>query len=170
WFYQYGAHMLFPDEWEKFVAPIPMAERNDMIQAYHQRLTSTDPKVRNEAAKAWSSWEGATVRLRFDPEFYGFFTEDGHADALARIECHYFTNNLFFKTDNWLLEHSEALQDIPGVIVHGRYDVICPVDNAWQLHKAWPRARLEIIPDAGHAASEPGMLDALIRATDQFRS
>lgn len=169
WFYQFGAHHIFPDEWEKFLAPIPIEALDNLMQAYHQRLTSTDPVVRKQAAKAWSSWEASTAKLVFDPSFLEEFSEDHHADALARIECHYFMNRLFFETDNWLLEHASALQQVPGCIVHGRYDVICPVDNAWQLHKAWPKATLHIIADAGHAGSEPGILDALIQATDRFK-
>lgn len=169
WFYQYGAHHLFPDFFESFLTPIPPAERTDLIKAYYKRLTSPDPQIRKEAAKAWSEWEGCALKLRFDPSLFRTFTEDFHADALARIECHYFLHQGFFKTDNWLIEHAHALRDIPGVIVHGRYDIVCPLSNAWDLHKAWPKAKLEIIPDAGHAASEPGIADALIRATDHFR-
>lgn len=169
WFYQFGAHHLFPDAWEKFITQIPLTERDNLIEAYHQRLTSEDPTVRKQAAKTWSAWEGAAARLLPDPTLFEEFTEDHHADALARIECHYFMNHLFFETDNYLLEHAKALQGIPGAIIHGRYDIICPLDNAWQLHQAWPKASLHIIPDAGHAGSEPGILDALVQATDQFR-
>lgn len=170
WFYQFGAHFLFPDIWEHYLAPIPPSERGDMIRAYYKRLTSSDSNIRKEAAKAWSGWEGATLRLRFDPSLFGSFTEDSHADAVARIECHYFVHHAFFKTDNWLLEHVKTIRQIPGIIIHGRYDVICPLENAWFLHKAWPESKLEIIPDAGHSASELGITDALIRATDQFRN
>lgn len=169
WFYQYGAHHLFPDRFEAFLAPIPPAERGNLIQAYYKRLTSPDAKVRQEAAQAWTVWEGSALKLRFDSALFQTFTEGFHADALARIECHYFIHKANFKTDNWLIEHAQALHKIPGVIVHGRYDIICPLSNAWDLHKAWPQANLEIIPDAGHAASEPGITDALIRATDRFK-
>ena len=137
-----------------------------MIEAYHKRLTSNDSSIRKEAAARWAGWEGAALKLIFDPSLYHQFVQSDHADALARIECHYFLNSSFFKTDNWLLENSAALQKIPGTIVQGRYDIICPFESAWELHKAWPLARFEVIKDAGHSGSEPGIVDALIRATD----
>jgi len=169
WFYQFGAHHLFPDAFDGYLAPIPIKERGDLLNAYYRRLCSSDRYVRQEAAKAWSTWEGALLRLVPDPQLLNWFTEDSHADAVARIECHYFVNNCFFPTDNWILEHVGAIRHIPGVIIHGRYDVVCPLENAWELHKAWPEAELEIIPAAGHAAGEPGITDALIRATNRFR-
>ncbi len=170
WFYQFGAHHLFPDEWEKFVAPIPLSERGDLLHAYYRRLLSDDELTRRTAASAWSSWEAATLKLIFDPALFRHFTEDKHADALARVECHYFVHNCFFKTDNWLIEHVNAIRTIPGVIVQGRYDIVCPMESAWELHKAWPEAEFKLIKDAGHAASEPGIADALIEATDRFGS
>ena len=170
WFNQCGASRLFPDAWEKYLAPIPKAERDDLILAYHRQLTSSDPKVRKAAALAWSGWEAATLGLKVNHAVVQAFTESSHAEAIARIECHYFINKGFFKTDNWLIEHIKPLRKIPAIIVHGRYDVICPLENAWELHQAWPESKLEIIPDAGHAASEPGNIDALVRATDEFRS
>ena len=170
WFYQAGAHHVFRDEWEKYLNPIPVAERGDIVKAYHRRLTSSDPAERKRAAYAWSAWEGANLKLLFDPEFFKQFTGDFHADALARIECHYFMNGCFFKTGNWLIENVESVRKIPAVIIHGRYDMICPFETAWELHKAWPEAEFEVIRDAGHAASEPGITDALIRATDRFGS
>jgi proline iminopeptidase len=169
WFYQHGAHHLFPDEWERYLKPIPAAERHDMVSAYHRRLTSENPEVRLEAAKAWSRWEAATIRLLPDLASIDTFTADHHAEAIARIECHYFMNHAFFPTDNYLLENVHKIRHIPGVIVHGRYDVVCAIENAWELHKAWPESKLEIVPDAGHAAAEPGIVDALVRATDHFR-
>lgn len=168
WFYQFGAHHLFPDEWEKYLSPIPFAEQSNLLQAYYKRLTSSDPTVRNRAASAWSGWEGATLKLIFDPDLFSQFVEGSHADALARVECHYFINNCFFKTDNWLIEQVGAIRKIPGFIVHGRYDIICPMESAWELHKAWPEAQLTIIKDAGHAASEPGICNALIEITDSL--
>lgn len=168
WFYQFGANLLFPDAWELYLDPIAEAERADLIQAYYRRLTAPDPDVRRQAAQAWSTWEGTALRLLPDPTLLHTFTEEYHADAIARIECHYFVHRAFFPTDNWLLEHVHRIRHIPGVIVHGRYDIICPLANAWELHKAWPEAKLEIIRDAGHSASEPGITDALIRATDHF--
>lgn len=168
WFYQAGAHHIYTDEWEKYLDPIAPEERGDMIRAYYRRLTSADSAIRQKAARAWSSWEGVNLKLLFDPVFFEKFTEDSHADALARIECHYFLNRCFFKTDNWIIEQVKALKKIPGFIVQGRYDLVCPFESAWELHKAWPEAEFEIIRDAGHMASEPGILDALIRATDRF--
>jgi len=168
WFYQFGAHHIFTDEWEKFIDPIPPSEREDLVSAYYKQLTSKDPAIRKRAASAWTAWEGATLKLIFDPALYQQFTQDDHADALARIECHYFVNRGFFKTDNWLIEHAPALSQIPGFIIQGRYDIVCPFESAWELHKAWPKAEFEVVKDAGHAASEPGITDALIRATDYF--
>lgn len=169
WFYQFGAHHIFPDMWEKYLAEIPVAERGDLVSAYYKRLTSDDAKVRLSAAKAWSGWEGSTLRLLPDPEMIAKFTADEMAVAIARIECHYFMNGAFFKSDNWLIENIDKIRKIPAVIIHGRYDVVCPIENAWELHKAWPEAKLEIVPDAGHAAGEAGIVDALVRATDSFR-
>lgn len=168
WFYQFGAHHIFADEWEKYLEPIPPAERGDLLTAYYQRLTSEDEAMRRRAASAWTAWEGVNLKLRFDSQLFLQFTEDRHAEALARIECHYFYNRCFFKTDNWLIEHVDPLRKIPAIIIHGRYDLICPFETAWELHKVWPEAELEVIPDAGHAASEPGITDALIRATDRM--
>jgi proline iminopeptidase len=169
WFYQFGAHHLFPDAFEHYVAPIPPQERGDLLSAFYKRLCSPDPAIRKGAAKAWSTWEGALLRVLPDPKIFAEYVEDFHADAVARIECHYFTNRCFFKSDNWLVENVDAIRQIPTVIIHGRYDVVCPLDNAWELHKAFPEAELEIIPVAGHSASEPGIADALIRATNRFR-
>lgn len=169
WFYQFGAHHLFPDEWEKYLDPIPENERGDLMQAYYKRLTSSNEAERRRAASAWSAWEGTTLKLIFDPNLFLQFTETSHADAIARIECHYFINNCFFKTDNWLIEQVDKIRKIPAFIVQGRYDIVCPMESAWELHKAWPQAEFEVIADAGHAASEPGICDALIRATDQFK-
>ncbi len=168
WFYQFGASLLFPDGWEHYLAFIPEEERGDLLQAYYRRLTSPDHAIRKKAAHAWSTWEGSALRLLPDPTLLRTFTEEHHADAIARIECHYFVHKAFFSTDNWLLEHVHRIRHLPAVIVHGRYDIICPLANAWDLHKAWPEAKLEIIRDAGHSASEPGITDALIRASDHF--
>lgn len=170
WFYQHGAHHIYPDEWERYLSVIPENEREDLVGAYYRRLTSTDEKTRLTAAKAWSRWEGATLRLVPDQEMIDKFTADHMAVAIARIECHYFMNNAFFRTNNWLIENIAKIRHIPSVIVHGRYDVVCPIENAWELHQAWPESRLAIIPDAGHAANEPGIVDALVRATDEFAS
>lgn len=168
WYYQDGADQIYPDEWEKYIALIPLAEREDFVKAYYKRLISSDKEVRRTAAQAWSGWEGSTSKLVFDPALFADFTADQSADSIARIECHYFVHNTFFKTDNWILENIQAIRNIPCILVQGRYDIPCPIKSAWELHRAWPEAELLIIPDAGHAPTEPGILDALIRATDLF--
>jgi len=170
WFYQRpdGAGALFPDLWEKYVATIPEAERSDMVRAYYRRLTSDDPQTMRQAAKTWSIWEGATSFLRLNPDYVAKFQEDDYAAAFARIECHYFINNGFFETHNQLIEQVNRIRRIPAVIVQGRYDVVCPVKSAWDLHCAWPEADLRIVPDAGHSAFEPGNIHELISATDRF--
>lgn len=169
WFYQEGASAIFPDLWEEYLAPIPEAERGDLLRAYHRRLTSEDEAVRLAAARAWSIWEGSTVRLIPDPKVIADFGEPQKALALARIECHYFVHDAFFESENWLVEQVDAVRRIPGVIVQGRYDVVCPAMSAWDLRRAWPEAELRIVPDAGHHALEPGIADALVTATDRFR-
>lgn len=168
WFYQYGTSMLFPEAWEKYLAPIPEPERGSLIKAYYARLTAADPSIRIEAARAWSTWEGSTVRLLPDQSFVDGFASEEFALAFSRIECHYFINKAFFPTDNYLIENIGKIRHIPAVIVHGRYDVVCPADSAWQLHKAWPEAELFLVPDAGHSAHEPGIQQALVMATDRF--
>ncbi len=169
WFYHSGASFLFPDEWDKFIHLIPDSERGDLIQAYYRRLTSSDSKIRSAAAHTWSGYEAATLGLKFDAKVFQACMEDDRAEAIARIECHYFINRCFLKTDNWLLDHLASIRKIPVILVQGRYDVICPLETAWRLHQAWPESRLEIIADAGHSASEPGITDALVCATDEFR-
>lgn len=171
WFYEegHGASAIFADRWDEYVRIIPEAERAVIIKAYHRRLTSEIESVRMEAARAWSKWEASALKLIQDQKLIDDFTEPDKAIALARIECHYFVNNCFFDTNNYLLEHVDRIRQIPGVIVQGRYDIICPFMSAWDLHKAWPESILEIIPDAGHSVFEPGITDALIRATDSFR-
>lgn len=168
WFYQEGASAIFPDVWEEYLKVIPVAERADMVSAYHRRLTSDDRSIRVEAARAWSIWEGSTSKLFFDPESIEKFADPEFALAFARIECHYFMNNSFFPTANYLIENVGKIRQIPGVIVQGRYDVVCPITSAWDLHRAWPEAELRIIQDAGHSITEPGIIDALVAATDQF--
>ncbi|MDB6089509.1 MAG: proline iminopeptidase [Gammaproteobacteria bacterium] len=170
WFYQNpgGCAALYPDLWERYVEPIPEAERADMIRAYYARLTSDDPKVMQQAARAWSIWEGATSFLRMNPDYVAKFGEDTYAAAFARIECHYFANGGFFRTDNQLIQEVGRIRQIPAVIVQGRYDVVCPMKSAWDLHRAWPEADLRIVADAGHSAFEPGNLHELVKATDRF--
>lgn len=168
WFYQEGCDRLFPDAWEEYLAPIPAAERKDLVAAYYKRLTSSDKKVQAEAARAWSVWEGMTSKLIPDTKFIDHYGSDEFALAFARIECHYFTNKGFFKTDNWLIENVDKIRKIPSVIVQGRYDVVCPMDSAWALHRAWPEAELVIVPDAGHSAFEPNICKGLVAAADKF--
>jgi proline iminopeptidase len=169
WFYQEGASAIFPEVWEQYERVIPESERGDMISAYYRRLTSEDEAVRLEAARAWSIWEGSTSKLFPDPGMIDHFGEPEFALAFARIECHYFMNNAFFETDNYLIENIGKIRHIPSVIVQGRYDVVCPMMSAWELHSAWPEAEFHVIPDAGHSVSEPGIASALIEATDRFR-
>jgi proline iminopeptidase len=170
WFYQEGASAIFPDRFEEYLAPIPAAERGDLVRAYYRRLTSEDEGVRLAAARAWSVWEGSTVRLVPDPKVIADFEDPHKALALARIECHYFVHNSFFQTGDWLIEHVGAIRRIPGVIVQGRYDVVCPAMSAWDLSRAWPEADLRIVPDAGHHAMEPGIVDGLVTATNRYRA
>lgn len=168
WFYQEGASWLFPDAWEAFLRPIPEVERGDLMSAYHRRLTSSDPQVRLTAARAWSIWEGSTSKLYVDPAAVGKFGEDKFAEAFARIEAHYFVNGGFLRSETQLLDDASKIAHLPGVIVQGRYDVCCPVASAWALHQHWPKSQLIIVPDAGHSIKEPGILSALIQATDDF--
>lgn len=167
WFYQDGASMMFPDAWARFCAPIPMDERGDMIGAYHKRLTHPDRRVQAEAAAAWSQWEGDTISIRGPEARPSKFNEIDFAIAFARIECHFFANLGFFPEPHWILENAAKLADVPGWIVQGRFDVVTPMEAAWKLKAAWPGARFEVVWDAGHASTEPGIIDALVRATDQ---
>lgn len=167
WFYQEGASNVFPDYWEDYLRPIPEPERGDMVSAYYQRLTGDDEVARMAAAKAWSLWEGRTATLRPSPSVVEHFNASHTALSLARIECHYFVHNSFLAPDQ-ILRDTPRLADIPGVIVHGRYDMVCPINQAFALHTAWPQAELKVIADAGHSASEPGIVDALVGATDAF--
>ena len=164
WFYQEGANRLFPDYWEDYVKMIAVGERKDMVSAYYRLLTGDNEIARMAAAKAWSTWEGRCSTLKPKTEVVNHFSDPRTALSLARIECHYFMNNSFLEADQ-LIRDARRLKDIPGVIVHGRYDVVCPVENAWRLHQAWPQAELKLIADAGHSATEPGIVDALVSAT-----
>jgi len=167
WFYQDGAGRLFPEHWEEYLEIIPEAERDDMVRAYYARLTSDDEVHRMQAAKAWSLWEARASTLLPRDAVIEHFGAPYTALSLARIEAHYFINQCFLEPDQ-ILNRAERLRDIPGVIIHGRYDCVCPVEQAFALHRAWPQAELKIVPDAGHAASEPGIVEALVGATDSF--
>ena len=169
WFYQEGCSRLFPDAWEHYLAPIPEVERGDLISAYYRRLTSPDEATRLAAARAWSVWEAATSLLLQDSDFIHGHEDPHFALSFARIENHYFVHGGFFDVEDQLLRDAHRLHGIPGVIVHGRYDVVCPLQNAWDLHKAWPQAKLIINPSSGHSAFEPENAAALVEATDGFR-
>ena len=169
WFYQSGASRLFPDAYDRYIAPIPESERGDLLTAFHRRLTGDDKQARINAARAWARWEGETLSIKGPLTTPPRFNEDDFVDAFARIECHYFVNRGFFEKDDWLeKEVARTLGKTPGVIVHGRYDVVTPLSTAWALSKAWPIAELNIVPDAGHSSMEPGIVDRLITATDMF--
>ncbi|HCW77246.1 MAG TPA: prolyl aminopeptidase [Candidatus Marinimicrobia bacterium] len=168
WFYQSGASNIFPDRWESYLSPIPVAERGELLQAYYRRLTDSNIEIRMEAARAWSQWEAATSKLIVDAEAISRFGEAELAEKFARIECHYFINKGFFESESQLLDNIGKIRHIPGVIVQGRYDVVCPVTTAWDLHQAWPEADFFITPDAGHSMSEPGNLSRLVEYTEKF--
>lgn len=169
WFYQYGASEIYPDFWERYREEIPEDERGDMMEAYYKRLTSDDEETRISAARAWSVWEGSTSKLFPSEDLMNHWEDPSEALALARIECHYFMNNSFFDSENYLIENVDKIRHIPTIIVQGRYDVVCPSVSAWELHTAFPESELHIIKDAGHSISETGIAKALINATDRFR-
>lgn len=168
WFYQHGASEIYPDVWESYYNHIPAEERANFVAAYYKLLTHENANVRLAAAKVWSKWEAATSKLYVDVKAIDDFDDPTYALQFARIECHYFINNSFFKTNNWILENIAKVKHIPCDIIQGRYDVVCPARSAWDLHRAWPEARLQIIQDAGHAAAEPGIKAALVAAADRI--
>lgn len=168
WFYQEGASYIYPDAWQEYLKPIPLEERHDLLSAFYRRLTSKDKNIRLEAARAWSVWEASTSKLIPSEISKQRFGEAEFAEAFARIECHYFVNKGFLTTETQLLDNVDRIRHLPGVIVQGRYDVVCPMITAWELHQVWQEAELIVIPDAGHSISEPGILDALIAASDRF--
>ena len=167
WFYQWGVSEMFPDVWEEFIAPIPPAERGNLVAAYRRQLTSDNRETWLIAARAWSRWEGRTITLLPQPETVDQFGEDRFAEAFARIENHYFYHGCWLQPDQ-LIRDAHRLHGIPGAIIHGRYDMPCPLRSAWRLHQAWPEASFEIVEGAGHAGFEPGIRDRLIQATDRF--
>jgi len=170
WFYQDGASHIYPDAWENYLKPIPPEERGDLVRAFYRRLISEDEQVRLEAARAWSIWEAATSKLYQDQKAMQDFEDPQRALAFARIECHYFVNSAFMPSDTYLLEKAKTIQHIPTRIVQGRYDIVCPIQTAWELSKAMPQADLRIIQDAGHSMTEPGTMRELLRATEDFKT
>jgi proline iminopeptidase len=170
WFYQHGASALFPDLWQQYIAPIPLAERSDLIPAFYKRLTGSNRNEMLKAARAWSLWEASTSFMRTNDDMIGKWSADEFAVAIARIECHYFMNRGFLEHEDQLLHNVDSIRHIPSVIVQGRYDVICPMQTAWELHRAWPEADFRVVPDAGHSAFEPGNTHELVSATDRFRA
>lgn len=170
WFYQGGADAFYPDAWDEYLAAIPPAEHGDLMSAYYRRLTSEDARTRLEAAVAWTTWESRTSFLVPDPAHVAATRIDEFALAFARIESHYFVHGGFFDVDGQLLRDVDRIRAVPAVIVQGRYDVVCPMRSAWDLHRAWPESELIVVDDAGHSAFEPGIASALLNATDRFAS
>jgi proline iminopeptidase len=168
WFYQEGASFIYPDAWEKYLEPIPKNKRHDLMSAYYEILTGNDKKARYQAAKAWSIWEASTSKLIQNEKSLHHFEDADVADIFARIECHYFVNKGFFKYDGWILDQIDIIRNIPSVIVQGRYDVVCPMITAWELHKKWPEADFHVIPDSGHSMLEAGIRNKLIDYTNKF--
>eukprot|EP00126_Sphaerothecum_destruens_P013201 Sdes_comp22595_c0_seq1m21019 len=170
WFYQKGASMMFPDLWEGFLEPIPEVERGNLMHAYYRRLTGTDPDVRQKCAGAWSKWETSTAKLIHDLDFIAKADDLYWAEAFSRIECHYFVHGGFFPTCNYLLENVHKIRNLPGIIIQGRYDVVCPTKSAWELHRAWPNSKLTIVGNAGHSATEKSIQQKLIEACEFFKT
>jgi proline iminopeptidase len=162
WFYQEGASFIFPDEWESFLAPIPVKERDNLVKSYYAQLTSEDTALRQKAARAWATWEGRTCKLLQNEQSLHQYDNTKVAEAFSRIECHYFINKGFFESDGWLLKQIDKIRHIPAYIVQGRYDVVCPMRTAWDLHNVWPEAKFDIIPDSGHSMLEPGIRSKLM--------
>ena len=168
WFYQEGASYIYPDAWEKYLKPIPNEERHDMMKAYYKILTGDDQEARFEAAKAWAIWEASTSKLIQNKKSLHHFDNEKVAEAFARIECHYFTNRGFFDSDTWILDNVSKIKHIPNIIIQGRYDVVCPMKSAWDLHQKWEKSNLIIVPDSGHSMLEKGIQEKLIDYTEQF--
>jgi len=168
WFYQEGCSYIYPDAWENYLSVISKHKRENLVKAYYEELTSNNSKSRIKAAKAWSKWEARTSKLIQDKDSLHHFNDEKVAEAFARIECHYFINRGFFETDNWILDNIYKIEKIPNIIIQGRYDVVCPIRSAWDLHKKWQQSNLIIVPDAGHSMLEKGIQGKLIEYTDKF--
>jgi proline iminopeptidase len=170
WFYQSGASRLFPEAFEQYREFIPADEQHDLVSAYYKRLTSEDETIRLEAAKRWSIWEGSTSQLVPEGDFVDGFGDATFALAFARIECHYFTNHIFLDSDSWILDHTDRLADIPTTLIHGRYDVVCPIENAWDLKKKMPHLDLQVMDTSGHSTFEPQIEQALLAAMEKLKT
>ena len=168
WFYQEGCSYIYPDAWEEYLAVIPQNKRNNLVEAYYEKLTSSNVKSRIEAAKAWSKWEASTSKLIQNKKSLHHFDNEKVAEAFARIECHYFINRGFFDSDTWILDNVSKIQHIPNIIIQGRYDVVCPMKSAWDLHQKWEKSNLIIVPDSGHSMLEKGIQEKLISYTERF--
>ena len=168
WFYQEGCSYIYPDDWENYIEPIPKKQRNNLINAFYKQLTSKNKKIRINAAKAWSTWEARTSKLKQTKKSLHQFDDEKIAEAFARIECHYFINEGFFPYDGWILDNIESIKNLPNIIIQGRYDVVCPMRSAWDLHKKWKKSKLLIIDDAGHSMLEKGIQKKLIEYTEEF--
>ncbi len=168
WFYQEGCSYIYPDEWENYIAPIPNKQRNNLVGAFYKQLTSKNKKIRINAAKAWSTWEARTSKLQQTKKSLHQFNDEKIAEAFARIECHYFINKGFFPYDGWILDNIESIKNLPNIIIQGRYDVVCPMRSAWDLHKKWKKSKLLIVDDAGHSMLEKGIQKKLIEYTEKF--
>lgn len=169
WLYQEGASRVFPEAFERYLRIIPPAERGDLMAAYHKRLVSEDPVERMRAAQAWSLWEASVCKLIPDEAFLREMSADRQALSLARLENHYCRQGLFLPSPNHVLENAARLAGLRTLIIQGRYDMACPAESAWDLHRALPQSELRIVPDAGHSATEPSLMRELVRATDDFR-
>jgi len=168
WFYQNGCSYIYPDAWKHYLSPIPEEERDNLVASYYKRLTSKNDVIRIEASKAWSIWEASTSKLYQSKDYLHHFSDPKVSEAFARIECHYFINKGFFETDGWILENVDKINHIPTAIIQGRYDIVCPMMSAWDLHIALPNAEFHIINDAGHSMTEPGIQSKLIETTNKF--
>jgi proline iminopeptidase len=168
WFYQKGASYIYPDAWEYYISPIPESERDDFVKAYYKQLTSKNDEVRIRASKAWSIWEASTSKLHQSGSYLHHFEDSSVAEAFARIECHYFINGGFFNSDEWILENIEKIKHIPTVIIQGRYDIVCPMTSAWELHRKFPEADFHIIQDAGHSMTEEGIAKKLVEYSNKY--
>lgn len=164
WLYGDGARRIFPDYWEDFLRPIPVEERDDLVNAFYRRLTGANELAKMSCAKTWAMWEAHCATLRPNSDMMEVLGDSSTAYAQARICTHYMVNNCFLEAGQ-VLNNADKLKDIPGIIIHGRYDMICPLDNAYALHRAWPRSQFNIVRDAGHFSRDPSIVDALIRAT-----